>query len=474
MKKSSLLIAAWFVCLLVQAQTRKNMVCRLGFTYEISQNDNWGKGKPVVKSITPYTSAERSGLSAYDMIDEIDGVSTLELTPEEIEILLNPSDKSDVMLVVRNMSQSTKQVLIKKECKRANAISEEQLASAFQMYSLETTEDRLFVCPFKTTVTKDPVDFSAYHTFAFTLPDIGNEKLESAINDVIEKELKKKGLRVDADRPDIIVQTYYYYDKNPNYKGVNKLVVTREPVYRFNVNTSKMEEFPFLDASTAESEAEYILQFGIRLIDQREVLGRVLWECEANELMSDSYRLEEYVRIHTPLMCMQFPYVTYRNNVTFHACKKRYNYTGLQLDMDQLGNVVAVDRNSPAAEAGIRARDVIERVGKYKMGYSVDEFSAAYKQFIFDTMNYRDPSTLFTDANGFKYCMYWDTFKYTKVADAMQENRYLPAFTYLYAFMPFVNPSGNNSCTFTVKRGKTEMELVVRPVIRSEITLEIK
>ena len=474
MRRSSLLIAAWLICLLVQAQVRKGTVCRLGFTYEISQHDNWGNGRPVVKQITPNTSADRSGLAVYDLIETIDGFSTLELSPDEIEILLNPVDKSDVMLTVRNMNPSPRRVLIKKECKKANAISEGQLATAFQMYSLETTEEREFVCPFKTTVTQDPVDFANYHTSAFATPDPVNAKLEDAINEVIEKELIKKGLRLETEQPDILVQTFYFYDKNPNYRGMNKLVISRDPVYRFNVLTGQMEEFPFLDNTASESEAEYLLQFGIRLIDQRDVLGRVLWECESNELMTNSFRLEEYVQIHAPLMCMQFPYLTYTSYPTFRACKKRYNYTGIQYDIDQINQVVAVDRNSPAAEAGIRPRDIIQRIGKYRMDYTIDEFSHAYKQFIANTISYRDPTTLFTDANGFKYCMYWDTFKYTKIAEALKDADYLPAFSYLYAFMPFVNPSGNNACTFAIKRGSSEMEIVVRPAILSEMTLEIK
>ena len=69
-----------------------------------------------------------------------------------------------------------------------------------------------------------------------------------------------------------------------------------------------MEIFPFLNPTAAETEAEYLLQFGFRLIDQRDVPGRILWECEANELLEDSYRLDEYARIHAPLMCMQYPY----------------------------------------------------------------------------------------------------------------------------------------------------------------------
>ena len=43
-----------------QKKKEQAMVCRTGLTYEISQKINWGKGKPVVIDVTPYSSAERA------------------------------------------------------------------------------------------------------------------------------------------------------------------------------------------------------------------------------------------------------------------------------------------------------------------------------------------------------------------------------------------------------------------------------
>ncbi|MDR3993976.1 DUF4136 domain-containing protein, partial [Parabacteroides sp.] len=362
----------------------------------------------------------------------------------------------------------------KKECKKGNAITEEQLATAFSMYSLETTSEREFVCPFKTTVTADPVDLGKFKTFAFSAIDENNSKLETAINESIEKELTKKGMTVDTDRPDIIVQTFYFFDKNPNYKGANKILVEKEPIYRYNFNHSKMETFPFLNSMSAEAEAEYLLQFGFRLIDQRDVPGRILWECEANELLEDSYRLDEYARIHAPLMCMQYPYVKYQRNVPFKVNQKTYNYTGLSYDIDRMEQIADVDKNSPAYAAGLRPRDIVEKINDQKMNYTAEEFSAAYKGFITNTMKYRDPKTQFTDANGFKRCMFWDTFKYSQVADAIQKPGNKTTYSYLYYYAPYINPSGNNACTFDIKRGKNKMEIIVRPTIRRSVTVEVK
>lgn len=474
MKRIILSILLLFVFMVSHAQNRNASICRLGFTYDISQSKNWGKNKPVITGIIPYSSAELAGVKQGDIIEAIDGVTTTEVSPQEIAELFNPAGKNEVILTISNLAVPIKQVMVKKDCKKVNSIIEDQLASAFSMYSLETTGERTFTCPFKTVVTPDSVSFAKFKTFAFATIDENNRKLETAINECIEKELTKKGLTLDIAQPDILIQTFYFFDKNPNFKGTNVILVDKEPTYRYNFTQSKMDSFPFLGSSAAEAEAEYLLQFGFRMIDQAFVPGRIIWECEANELLENSYRLEEYARVHAPLMLMQYPYVKYGRNVQYKVSQKTYNYTGISYDIDRLELITDVDHNSPAYVSGLRPRDVIEKINNNKMNYSAEEFTAGYKNFISKTMKYRDPKTRFTDANGFKRCMFWDTFKYSQVADALQNSGNVGAFSYLYYYAPYVNPAGNNACTFEIKRGKNKMEYIVRPTIRREVTVEIK
>ena len=466
-------ILVMFMLFLTGFAQNKN-VCRLGITYDMSKNKNWGKGKPVITGIDPYSPAEVAGLKQNDIITSIDGIQLIDISDNEIKELLNPAGKNEVLLTIQNLQTPEKQVIVKKDCKKANAISEEQLATAFSMYSVETTNDREFVCPFKTHITPDRVDFASYKTFAFSPIDDSNNALEDRINLAIEKELINKGLEVDTYNPDMIVQTFYFFDKNPNYKGTNMILVSKEPVYRYNAAQRKMVQVPFLSSSTGESEAEYLLQFGFRFIDQRDVPGRILWECEANELLDGSYKLDEYAMANAPLMLMQYPYVKYERNVPFKVNQKTYNYTGINYDIDQLNLVADVDKNSPAYAAGIRPRDVIEKINGNKMDYSTDEFSSAYKGFITSTMQYRDPRTMFTDANGFKRCMLWDSFSYPMVSDAVNKSGNRAGFSYLYYFTPYINPTGNNACLFEVKRGKTKMDVNVIPTIHRSLTVELK
>jgi hypothetical protein len=457
-----------------QGQGQNPTLCRLGFTYDISRSAAWGKGRLVITHIYPASSADLAGLQVHDIIEKIDGLPVEGLGSDDLAGRLNPAEKNEVTLTVGNLTERSRKVTVKKDCKRADAITESQLATAFAMYSLETTNERLFVCPF--TTTADTIDCISFRTYTFAPVDENNRKLEETINTCIEKEFQQKGLVRNNAAPDLLVQTYYFYKKNPNYRARSAAPALSPPVYtwRYDCAAERMERFPFLNPATAETEAEYILQLGIRLIDARRKNGRVLWECESNEMMSAPYRLESYARTHIPLMCMQYPYVRRNRNVQFLISHKTYNYTGVSYDINSLDQVMSLDPRSPALQAGLRVRDVIEKIDGHSMSHTDEEYSSAYKQFLLATMSLRDPATLFADAAGFPYCMYWDKLKYAQVADAFQNERYLPAFSYLYKYAPYVNPSGVNTCTFHVRRGKDRVAIVVSPVLRTETSLLIR
>lgn len=474
MKRCLITTVLSFIFSISFAQSGGNTICRPGFSFEISKNINWGAGFPVVTEVTPYSSAELGGLKQHDIIESIDGVDLLGLSLEEIEQLLNPVDKQEIILNISNLSKTDHTILITKDCKRRNAITEEQLATAFSMFSLENTSDRRFICPFRTTTTSNAVSFQQFRTFGFAEIDENNRQLENQINEVIKKELTSKGLVYDSFTPDILISTYYYFDKNPNFRGVNKLVIDKGQNYRYDFNRKEMIKVPFITGSSAESESEFLLQFGFKLVDNIYQPGLVLWECEANELVESNYRIDDYARIHIPLMLMQYPYVKYTRNVQYRVNQKRYNYTGLSYDINRLELIAKVDPNSPAAIAGIRANDVIERIEGYPVNVTAEEATAAYKDFITNTMKFRDPSTRFTDSNGFTRCMFWDTFKYPKVVEVVKKSDAIAAFSYLYYFAPYINNTGTNACVFNIRRGKTISEVAIRPTIRTELSVTIE
>ena len=87
-------------------------VCRYGFSYDISKSKNWGFNKPVVTTINPYSSAERAGIKPGDIIEEIDGYKIADLTEAEISSLMNPEGKNDIVLIISNIQNPTREVIV--------------------------------------------------------------------------------------------------------------------------------------------------------------------------------------------------------------------------------------------------------------------------------------------------------------------------------------------------------------------------
>jgi hypothetical protein len=471
-----IILATIFANILMAVPAQQSeMRCRLGFSYEFSNNKNWGENKPVIMKIYPDSPAEKAGVRQNDIIEKINNLKVEDITMDDVDSLLTATEDSHIVLTVRNFSDSARAIPLTKECYSNKSLNESQLAVAFSMYSVEDTHDRLFVCPFVTTETENAVDFSKFKTFDFTVTeeDKSTSAIETTIKETLKTVLTKKGVNVNALSPDIMIHTYYSFNKNPNFRKKTKVTEEQAPVFRYDITRDKVVKFPFYPSSTPESEAEYILQLGIRFIDQSLVPGRIFWECESNELMNAPYSLEEYAAIHIPLMCMQFPYVKYSRNVQFILTKKAYNYTGINYNINRINEVVSIDPDSPAAKAGILPNDIIEKIDDKRMDYTAPEFTAAYRQFITNTLKYRDEGTRFTDANGFAGRMFWDKFKYNQIAKDFAKDNNLTAFSYLYAFQPFINPARSTSCTFDIRRGDSRIRIVVRPVFYSEKTIEL-
>ncbi|MDR3268441.1 MAG: DUF4136 domain-containing protein [Tannerella sp.] len=474
MKKAILIaISVWNIITLPAQQA--DVSCRLGFSYEISNNIHWGKDKPVIMKVYPHSPAETAGIIQNDIIEKIDGVSVTEIPIDDVDSLLTATENSRLELTVRNFSSPSRVVSITKECYSNRALNESQLATAFAMYSLERTHDRLFICPFVTTTTDDPIDFLHFGSFDFTVvEDSRISGIESTVNEILKTELTQKGLQYNPLNPDFLIHTYYTFNENPRFKHKNKAAKEQASIFRYDITRDKVTGFPFYESSAPESEAEYILQLGIRFVDRRFTAGRILWECEANEMMSAPFAIKEYAAIHIPLMCMQYPYVKYNRNAQFILTKKAYNYTGINYGIYRLNEVVDVDPNSPAFEAGIRPHDIIEKIENKRMDHTAGEFTAAYHQFLAGTLKYRDSKTRFTDANGFQECMYWDPSKYAQITKAFNDDKHhMTAFSYLYFFEPYINRSGNSSCTFDLRRDGEKLQIVLRPLFHSEKTIEL-
>ena len=479
MKKILYIVA--IICLSASVGAQE-MTCRYGFSYDISNDPHWGKNKPVITSVYPNSPAERAGIKPYDIIEEVEGTPITEEVLDDIYLFLNPEGKDVVELTIKNFTDDNRKIKVNKECKSNLSLSEEQLATAFGMYAVEYTHERLFSCPFITSQTKNEADFSQFKSFDFFVGNQDQPELAKKISELIKKELMKRGLKQTPVEPDLLIQIFYSFSKNPNYKPKtikrsNKDNAQNEDegyVYRYDINRDRMVKLPFLAPGTIETEAEYLLKLGFRLEDHKFVKGSIIWECEANELLNESYSLEDFAFIHIPLMTMQFPYMKYGRNAQFRLSKKKYNYTGINYSIENISEVASVDPYSPAAKAGIMPYDKIDAIEDKRMDRTSQQYTSAYRQFLVNTLKLRDIKTRFTDANGFPDCMYWDELKYPQVVKAFDNKKNLTAFSYLFKYAPFINPAGNNTCSFKLSRDKEKLEYIIRPEIRSEITVLVE
>ena len=464
--------------LLMLAGKAQDVNCRFGFSYDISSNPHWGYDKPVITSVYPNSPAERAGIKPFDIIEAVEGTPVTENVLDDIHLFMNPEGKEIVELTIKNFKDEARLVQIKKECRSVQALSEEQLTTAFGMYAVEHTHERLFSCPFVTNQTHDSIDFSTFKSFDFFDNNDNLPELAKRVNETVKKELTNRGLIYNPVDPDLLVQIYYSYTRNQNFKpGANKIMAKdkeSEAVYRFDIVNERMVKLPLLPPGTIETEAEYFLKFGLRLEDQKLAKGRIIWESEINELASQAFSIEEFAHIHIPLMLMQFPYIKYARNAHFRVSKKKYNYTGINYSIYDISEIASVDPYSPAAKAGIRPYDKIDAIEEKRMDRTSQQFTSAYRQFLVNTLKLRDESTRFRDANGYPDCMHWDESKYPLVVKAFNDKKNLTAFSYLFNFAPFINPSGNNTCSFKLRRFKDKLEFLIRPEIRSEITVVVE
>lgn len=443
--------------------------CHFGVTFEISNNPNWGYGEPVVLTVEPNSPAEAAGIKPGDIIMEINGAATYLRNYQTINSWLFDENVEMASFTVRNLNTYFKEYELPRRCRSIKAMDESALASSFSFYSLENSQDRAFTLPLKITTNKN-VDYSDYHTFNF-VEEKNAPAVDKYINAEIEKVLIAMGLTRSSDNPDIIVQTYYSYQTNPKYNPGKKPQEPRS--WRYDSEKKEMVLLPILSGNDIARDyaGQFVLDFGIRFFDQKYIDPKnptQIWEGSAKEYLTSQYTMEEYAKLHIPLIIMQFPYSEDRQTADYLVSFKKYNYTGLCYNMDDLKTITDVDRNSPAYNAGLRSGMTIEKINKDKFVYTKSDILAGYKRFIVETMKYRDPYTRFTDANKYPDSMYWNRSDYGKVAKAIKKNNiYASTFSYLYYFESYISGGAKNELTIETK---SKVYQIV-PDVKSYVTL---
>lgn len=471
MKHSILLTVFLNSCFLAFSQTNPKIVCRYGFTFEISTQKNWGYHKPVILSVTPNSSADAAGLYANDIIEKINEKNT---AGENIETIIDWLQNSDnqIQLAVTNLKENQEPRTLDKYCLLNNSLTERDLASIYSFYSLENVQTRTFICPFKTSA-KAEIDLSKYSSFGFENKNVTDIQSETRIKEAIKNCLIQKGLKFLEKNPDLTVKIQYSNEVNPNFR--KSLQSDKLPLaVRYNVNTKSMEKLPIFDNPLINTnQAEFFLKLAIRLFDAKANSNLPVWECEAGELLQSAYLVADYAELHLPLMFMQYPYIKSTEAAQFYYSCSKYNFTGIHYNMNKLKEITEVAPFSPAEKAGIKAGDIVEKINGIKFENKIKTADNKYKQFIFKTFSLRDPATQFSNAEGFSRCMYWDKEKYNLILDEFRKPDFSTAFSYLFYFEPYINLSGGmNIVSFNIKSGKNKEEIKINPVIYSEEIFE--
>ncbi len=445
-------------------------VCNLGFTFTISKNHNWGINEPVVTKVFPGTPAEKSGLKVNDIILEINGNGTYLKNYDIIKAWFAEEDKS-MNISVRNLKNDFHQMIIDKDCRDKNALSEALLAPVFAFYSLEDVQERSFLMPVKTRIHEKAV-FTNYHTFDFAPSDENSPQIDEQITNIMERNLRKLGLVRNENDPDFIIQTYYSYQKNPGYNPQSP-TDSYKPTWRFDTKNNRLIKVPIYQPNepVRTNDVMYNLEFGFRFFDNKyfeDLEDLVLiWESDVVERLSGSLGLVEYLEMNLPLILSQFPYGKDSDIITVEVNHLKYNYTGLNYDMNYLNKIVSVDKDSPAEKAGILPGDIVREIGAIKFSQDPRKITDQYRRFISETMDYRDQRTKYEDIKGNENCMFWNIQSYNKISQAINSNRYNAVFSYLFNFNQYINWETPRSLTIGVERNGKKMDFEVIPLINS-------
>lgn len=438
MMKNRFIIAAIFLIALsgLHSMAQKvgvhNARCSVGFLYQISYQPNWGDSHAIIVNVEPGSPAQLAGLRIGDILVSVNGKSTQQMSEEQInQEILNPM-VGEVDLELTNFGQKSRKVTLRKECYPSESLSEADLAQAFAMYSLEDVTQRRFNMPFTYSVPGKK-DFTKYESFSMS----ANQR-QDATTEQIKRALQNKGLQYKPNGGDLIVEVKHSVEQNREFRPGSE--TGREENfrnYRMNSFTGEIQDFPFLSLNAPGFFGLHKLTLQVDITDAKD--KALVWSGKATERMNDTYSTELYAKAFGPLLLANFPFVQYIMNPIYLVHHNTYRYLGIHYDSNDLQLVVWVDKGSPADKAGLRPGDRIVSINGLPLDSSVEKMTKAYKDLLNATWEYRDPSTIFPNADGFKQNMYWSVDKYLKVAEKINDTKYLAAFSYLFSHRTYIN-----------------------------------
>lgn len=444
--------------------------CRHGLSWTISKNKAWGYGLPVVTSVKPYSSAAQAGLKPADIIEEIDGYKTERLSAEQIQQLL--STQSDLhALRTSNIGAVGTKRLMGLNCKSSNSLSERQLAELFSLYSVEDANLQRITYPYSYTQSAAYPLLSA-RSFDFAPSAAHTADTDKLINKEIQSMLEQRGMQQIAGA-DLVVSTYYHI--NPLKENSEELGDGEGFSWRYDAHSSELRPLPVFGMQHPSiSQAKYKLTLGVQ-IQSRESKDLV-WSCEANEYLSEAISIAEYAQTAVATMLTGFPFVHKSNAPEISVQTLRYNYTGILYSKDKLNLIVDIENNSPALRAGLRPGDLILAINGQRLEQSNSgTIVAGYLQQAERMERHRDknlpPLQSLVDNIP---ASYWRINSYETIASILGKGNNHLAFTYLFAFRPYILGSEGKTIIYEILREGSVYYVPILPEYRNESSLSIQ
>ena len=443
----------------------------IGLEYQMSYNENWGANRPVILTVYPGSPADLADLHAGDIIETINGKETHLMEEEDIVKLLQGSPGRSVDLIVSNFAYHRTKRQLRTVAMPTNALSEQDIAKAFAMYSLEDESDILISYPISTG-TEGNIDLINYRTFGFARGNKTYSNRDAQIEAQVKAALETKGLSYSAREPDLLIDIYYSIRENIDYNASTAKRNTRLTSLRIDSKQHKLVELPLMPIGTNKILAHYYLKFGITIYSGVNE-HKMLWTSEAEELLSDNYSLTDYTDLTVPVMLLQFPFTRYFNSPIVRFATHRHLSLGINYQSNDITTIYSTLHNSPAAQAGLQAGDRIIAINSRSLG-NADELSNSYKAFVKKSVPYRNKEQFFAIKNGPTNCRYWAPEDYTKVAKLLNKEKYLGGFSYLFSFNPWITTTPSTTITLDYVRDGVMQRTEVAPQLQEScyITLE--
>lgn len=449
-----------------KASAKGTLFCRVGLEYQFSPKGNGGTSRPVILTVEPSSPADEAGLKPGDIIESLNGKLTANMNEAAINALLLSKEHpgTAIDLEVSNFGYKKAVRSLTPYCIGRERLDESMLVDAFSLYSLEDASSRIVVYPFN-TVGDDIANYEdvRYYTFSSSSSKATGTD-DASIIKTISEELKAKALRTNAAEPDMIIDYYYTVARNPHYQAEVANNNAKKTSLRYNPSKKNLVELPILEVGADKRLAPYVLTFGLRFFSAKNS-DSILWNCEAVEYLTSELSVGEYARFAAPVMLMQFPFVRYDTNMRLRVVDKRFNYTGIIFDNADLGLIAQVAIGSPAEKAGLKAGDRITAINDKPIA-SIEALTTAYRDFVKETLRYRDEASIYTDRKGLKNCRYWSVPDYEKLAKQFAKEKYKTLFSYLFAFRPYIGSStSSQEVNLDLVKDGVMTRLAIEPIL---------